>query len=160
MAAEVSVTTQEAGGVLVAQGSRFGGYALYVKDSKLKFAYNFVGEFDQIVESTEPIPTGQVVLSASFAREGDALPAEGTLTLHVGDRTVGEGRIKTQVGKFAIGGEGLNVGLDGGEAVTDDYPGEAPWAFTGGTIKRVIIDVSGEPFVDLAKEAQMAYARD
>jgi arylsulfatase len=160
VAAEATLTTQEAGGVLVAQGSRFGGYALYVKDGKLKFAYNYVGEFDQIVESTEPIPAGEVVLSASFAREGDTMPAEGTLTLHVGDRAVGEGRIKTQPGKFAIAGEGLNVGLDGGEAVTDDYPGEGPWAFTGGTIKRVIIDVSGEPFVDLAKEAQMAYARD
>ena len=160
IAAEVTISTREAGGVLIAQGSRFGGYALYVKDGKLKFVYNFVGEFDQIVESAEPIPVGEVVLSASFAREGDALPAEGTLTLHVGDRAVGEGRIKTQTGKFAIGGEGLNVGLDGGEPVTDDYPGDGPWAFTGGTIKRAIIDVSGEPFVDLAKEARMAYARD
>jgi arylsulfatase len=73
---------------------------------------------------------------------------------------VGEGWIKTQPGKFSIAGEGLNVGQDSAEPVTDDYPGERPWAFTGGTIKRAIIDVSGEPFIDLAKEAQMAYARD
>ena len=160
VAVEVTIDTDEAGGVLVAHGSRFGGYALYVKDRRLKFVYNFVGEFDQIVESTEPVPTGPVVLSASFAREGDAMPAEGTLILHFGDRAVGEGRIKTQPGRFSIAGEGLNVGKDGAEPVTDDYPGDRPWAFTGGTIKRAIIDVSGEPFVDLAKEARMAYARD
>ena len=45
-----------------------------------------------------------------------------------------------------------NVGRDGGEPVTDDYPGASPWAFTGGTLKQVIIDVSGEPFIDLARE--------
>ncbi len=84
------------------------------------------------------------------------MPARGTLTLHVGDRAVGEGRIKTQAGRFSIAGEGLNVGSDGAEPVTDDYPGDRPWTFRGGTIKRAIIDVSGEPFVDLAKEARMA----
>jgi arylsulfatase len=42
----------------------------------------------------------------------------------------------------------------------DDYPGPAPWAFTGGTIRRAAVDVSGEPFVDLAAEARMAFMRD
>jgi hypothetical protein len=37
--------------------------------------------------------------------------------------------------------------------VTDDYPGEMPWRFTGGTIKRVAVDVSGEPYIDLEREA-------
>ena len=46
------------------------------------------------------------------------------------------------------------------EPVTDDYAGETPWPFTGGTIKRVVVDVSGEPFIDLAQEAAMAFARD
>jgi arylsulfatase len=160
IAAEVDIETEEAGGVLVAQGSRFGGYALYIKDRKLKFVYNFVGVAEQVIESTEPVPLGHVVFSASFEREGDSMPAEGTLTLHIRDEAVGEGQIKTQPGCFSIGGEGLNVGRDGGEPVTDDYPGDAPWAFVGGTIVKAVFDVSGEPFVDLAEEAKMAFARD
>ena len=88
------------------------------------------------------------------------MPPEGTLTLHMGGKEVGRGRIKTQPGKFSIAGEGLNVGKDGAEPVTDDYPGEAPWPFTGGTIRRAAVDVSGEPFVDLAAEARMALLRD
>jgi hypothetical protein len=52
------------------------------------------------------------------------------------------------------------VGRDGGEPVTDDYPGERPWAFTGGQIKQVIVDVSGEQFVDLEKEAVALMARE
>ena len=41
------------------------------------------------------------------------------------------------------------VGRQEGDVLTDDYPGKAPHTFTGGTINRVAIDVSGEPYVDL-----------
>jgi arylsulfatase len=160
IAAEVRIDTPEAGGVLLAQGARFGGHALYIKDRKLKYVYNWVGELEQIVESEEVLPTGHVVLSASFEKDGDTMPTEGTLTLHVGDKTVGEGRIRTQPGKFSLAGEGLNVGRDGGEPVTPDYAGLFPWRFVGGEVERVIIDVSGEPFVDLAKEAEALFARE
>jgi arylsulfatase A-like enzyme len=157
---EATIATSEAAGVLFSHGSRFGGHALYIKDGKLKYVYNFVGLIEQIIESTEPIPTGHAVFSASFEREGDSMPAEGTLTLHIGEKEVGRGRIKTQPGKFSIAGEGLNVGKEGAEPVTDDYSGQSPWVFVGGTIRQAIVDVSGEPFVDLANEVRMAFARD
>jgi arylsulfatase len=157
---EATIETEEAGGVLFAQGARFGGHALYVKDGKLKYVYNFVGLQEQVVESEDTIPTGRHVFSASFEREGDGMPAEGTLALHVGTDVVGKGTIKTQPGKFSLAGEGLNIGKDGGEPVTDDYPGDSPWPFVGGTIVKAVIDVSGEAFVDLAVEAAAAFARD
>ncbi len=160
IAVEVDIATTEASGVLFSHGARFGGHALYIKDGKLKYVYNWVGMVEQIIESTEPVTPGHHVFSASFAREGDALPAEGMLTLHIGKAKVGEGRIKTQPGKFSIAGEGLNIGKDSAEPVSEDYAGDAPWAFVGGTINRAIIDVSGEPFVDLAREAAMAFSRD
>ena len=90
IAAECEIETPEAGGVIFSQGSRFGGHALYVNDGKLKYVYNWVGELVQIVESDEPIPTGHVVLSASFEREDDAMPTQGTLSLHIRDEKVGE----------------------------------------------------------------------
>ena len=130
VAVEVTLDSEDAHGVLSAHGARFSGHALYIKDRKLKYVYNFVGDVEQIIESTELLPTGHVVLSASFEREGGSMPAEGALTLHAGGKEIGKGRIKTQPGKFSIAGEGLNVGKDGAEPVTDDYPGEAPWRFT------------------------------
>jgi arylsulfatase len=160
VAVEVDIESADASGVLFSHGARFGGHALYVKDGRLKYVYNWVGMFEQVVESTETVPTGHVILSASFSRDGDTMPAEGALTLHFGDRQVGEGRIKTQPGKFSIAGEGLNVGKDTAEPVTDDYAGTSPWPFTGGTIVKAAVDVSGTPFVDLAEEARMAFARD
>ena len=160
IAVEVTVDTPEASGVLFSQGSRFGGQALYVKDGKLKYVYNWAGMFEQVVESDRPVPTGDCMLSASFEKEGDAMPAEGTLSLYIDDEKVGEGKIKTQPGKFSLAGEGLNVGKEGGEPVTDDYPGTSPWAFVGGTIHQATVDVGGEPWVDLEKEVVAAFARD
>jgi arylsulfatase len=157
---EVTIDTPEAGGVLFSQGSRFGGHALYMKDGKFKYVYNWVGEFEQIVESNKPIPAGDHVLSASFVKEGDGMPTEGTLTLYLNDDKIGEGKIKTQPGKFSLAGEGLNVGKEGAEPVTDDYPGTSPWAFVGGTIHEATIDVAGDPWVDLEKEMAGAFARD
>ena len=43
--------------------------------------------------------------------------------------------------------------------VTDGYPGERPWRFTGGTLRTVAVDVSGEPYVDLEREAAAMLAR-
>ena len=58
-AVEVTIDSPEASGVLFSQGSRFGGHALYMKAGKFKYVYNWVGEFEQIIESTEAIPTGR-----------------------------------------------------------------------------------------------------
>ena len=40
-----------------------------------------------------------------------------------------------------------------------DHPGDAPWAFTGGTIHKVIVNVSGDPWVYREKEVIAAFAR-
>ncbi len=161
--AAVDIPGPGAEGVLFAHGSPFGGHALYVKDNRLHYVYNFVGMGEQKFDATEDVPVGEnVILSASFDKSGEDPPgvATGLLSLWYGDTKVGEGPIKTQPGKFMIAGEGLCVGRDSGAGVTPDYPGEMPWTFTGGTIKRVGVDVSGEHYVDLEREAAAMLMRE
>jgi arylsulfatase len=88
------------------------------------------------------------------------MPTTGTLSLFVDDEKVGEGTIMTQPGNFSLVGEGLNVGQDPASPVTDAYPGTRPFAFTGGTIKEAIVDVSGEQYVDLELEALAMMKRE
>ena len=61
---------------------------------------------------------------------------------------------------FSLAGEGLCVGRDSAEPVTGDYPGAHLRTFTGGTIKRVAVDVSGDPYLNLEREAQAMLARE
>ncbi len=159
----VDIPAPGASGVLFAHGARFGGHALYVRDNRLHYVNNFVGMELQTIVAGEDVPTGEnLILSAAFDKDGEDPPgvATGTLSLFHGDVKVGEGRIRTQPGKFAIGGEGLCIGRDSAEPVTDDYPGVHPHPFTGGTIKRVAVDVSGEPYVNLEREAVAMMSRE
>jgi len=161
--AVVDIPAPGASGVLFAQGARFGGHALYVKDNRLHYVNNFVGVMEQKIDGTEQVPTGEdLILSASFDKDGEDPPgvSTGILSLYHGDKKVGEGRIKTQPGMFSVAGEGLCVGRDSGEPVTGDYPGAHPHAFTGGTIQRVAVDVSGDPYIDLEREAAAMLARE
>jgi len=161
--AVVDLPAPGAQGVLFAQGARFGGHALYLKGNRLHYVNNFVGLTEQKIDGTEDVPVGEkLILSASFDKDGEDPPgvSTGILSLYHGDRKVGEGRIKTQPGMFSLAGEGLCVGRDSGEPVTGDYPGAHPHEFTGGTIHRVAVDVTGDPYIDLEREAAAMLARE
>jgi arylsulfatase len=161
IAADVEVTN-DAAGVIFSHGAQFGGHVLYIKDGKLKYVYDYLGFGGQVVVSDIDVPTGRHVLGVEFTKDsiGDGA-ALGSFTLHIDDKVVGHlDGVKTQLGKFNLCGEGLNIGRDGGAPVTQDYPGERPWAFAGGTILTVTVDVSGEPYVDLEKEAIAMMKRD
>jgi arylsulfatase A-like enzyme len=161
LAANVDIISAEASGVLFSHGHSFGGHALYLQDGRLKYVYNFLGERDQILTSEIDFPLGPSVLGVEFTMEslarlrGAPMPNQciGTARLYINDRRVDEfvGMV-TQIGKFSLCGEGLNVGLDRGSPVTTDYGGASPWHFSGGTIKRVTADVSGEPYRDFELE--------
>jgi len=159
--AEVEIPASGAQGVIFAHGSRFGGHAIYMKDGKMHYIYNWLGKIKQQVVSNKAVPTEASTLSAIFSKEGENPPhvANGTLVIYINDEKVGEMKMMTQPGKFSIAGEGLNVGRDGGEPVTGDYPGDRPWSFTG-TIKRVVVDVSGDLNIDQEVEAQTMLMRE
>ena len=169
IAAEVTIETPEAEGVLFAHGHKFGGHALYIKDGKLKYVYNYLGENEQMITSNVNVPKGKCVLGVEFVKEkfqairNSPVPNQciGTATLYINDKKVGEYKgMATQLGKFALCGEGLNIGRDGSAPVTNDYPGDQPWAFTGGVIEQVIVDVSDEPYQNLELEAMAVLSRE
>jgi arylsulfatase A-like enzyme len=157
--AEVTIESTEAEGVLFAHGGRFGGHSLYIKDGKLHYVYNWLGELEQKVTSEANVPAGKVFLGVSFDMDGvEGVSPVGKATLLIDSRKSGSAVIKTQPGKFALAGEGLNVGRDGGQPVSSDY--RSPFEFTNGVIKQVIVDVSGDILLDLKMEMMAMFKRD
>jgi arylsulfatase len=107
------------------------------------------------------ISTGRHIFSAEFQKTGQDHQTKsflGTLNLYIDNKLVGKAKIKTQPGSFSLAGEGLCVGRDSGSPVSPDY--KPPFAFTGGTIEAVVVDVSGEPFVDHEKEVTAWIMKD
>ena len=153
------ISDANAQGIIFTEGSRFGGHVLYLKERRLHYVYNFVGMLEQHVTSNVEIPTGEnIILSASFEKQKEDPPgvANGTLTLFINDKAVGTMPMKTQPGSFGLDG-GLLIGRTGGSTVTGDYI--APFPFTGGTLKRVVVDVSGEAYLDLERQAEAMLRR-
>ncbi|NMA10405.1 MAG: LamG domain-containing protein, partial [Methanomicrobiales archaeon] len=151
----------ETQGVLFAHGGVGGGHSLYIADGRLHYVYNWLGDAIQKISSSSTVPAGRHVFTAEFIKDGvdpDTRSAVGTLTLYIDMEKVGEGRIRTQPGSFSLTGDGLCVGRDSGSPVSPDY--SAPFAFTGGTIDRVVIDVSGEYYIDHEKEVAAWIMRD
>ena len=59
---------------------------------------------------------------------------------------------------FGIAGGGVSVGRNLGQPVSKAY--RAPFEFTGGTIARVVVDVSGTPYLDAERAIAVAFAKD
>ena len=157
--ADVDIT-DKAAGVIFAHGSRFGGHALFIKDRKLHYVYNFLGIAPEQDFASDELPTGKHSLGVEFVREetGEHGESLGTANLYVDDKIAAKGPMRAQVGKFTLCGDGLCVGYDSGDNVTQQYT--TPGTFTGGTILGVVVDVSDESYLDIEREAAGALARD
>jgi arylsulfatase len=162
VAAGVDISEPDAAGVLFKEGSVAGGHSMFIKNRRLHYVNNWLGELHQLVSSEKEVPRGKHVLTAEFQKTGDdqkTMSSLGILTLYIDTDAVGSGQIRTQPGYFGIGG-GLAVGRNTGSPVTSEYGGNHGFAFTGGTIDRVVVDVSGDEFVDHETEVRSWLLRD
>jgi len=144
-----------ASGVIFAHGSRFGGHSLFVKNHKLHYVYNFLGiKPEQHFVSNVDVKPGKHTLGLEFTREkkGEHGESVGTAKLYIDDQVVAQGPMKTQPGKFTLSGDGLCVGFDSGDAVSQEY--KAPGKFAGGAIFGVGVTVEKSDYRDLEQEAQ------
>jgi hypothetical protein len=74
------------------------------------------------------------------------------MKLYVNEKMVAEGPMRAQVGKFTLVGDGLCVGFDSGDNVSQLY--KSPGEFKGGSIQFVTVSVGKEQYIDLEKEKQ------
>lgn len=147
----------DAEGVLFAHGGVAGGHSLYVQDHRVTYAFNWLGTSLQVITADRDLEPGEHVITAEFTATGrnadPAMPgARGTLSLYIDGDVVGSSEIVTQPGLFCAVGDGLCVGRDDASPVTPAYT--APYRFTGGTIDKVVVDVSGDRYVDHEAEVR------
>jgi len=139
--AELDISKGGANGVILAQGGRFGGWSLYMKDNKPVYTYNYLGLERFTVASTSAVPAGSATVALDFVYDGGGLGKGGVATLSVNGETVAEGRIeKTQPLIFSAD-ETADVGLDNQTPVAEGIGiGRDETRFTG-KIRKVTVDV-------------------
>ena len=159
IAAEVTFTDKTEG-VIVSQGSRFGGYTLFVKNGTLSFVYNFLGIPPEQKLSCPAPKSGKHIVGVEFAKKSISKLNEalGTMTLHVDGKAVDSSDFRTQGGHYSLAGEGLAVGRDTGDRISKEYSTRFP--FKNGEIAKVVYDVGQDSYIDLERRMAAAMARD
>jgi arylsulfatase A-like enzyme len=158
--AEVDVPDGDAEGVIIAQGGRFGGWAVYVKGGKAKFAYNVLGIQEFATEASTPIPAGTHQVRMEFAYDGGGLAKGGNVTLYYDGTEVGTGRVEATQPMIFSADETTDVGYESGTTVTADYAADGS-RFTG-KIKWVQLDVGtddNDHYIDPEERLRVAIAR-
>jgi arylsulfatase len=138
--AEIEVPASGGNGTVIAQGGRFGGWSLYVKDGMPGYDYNFLGLQRTTIASTKKLGAGKAEVRFQFDYDGGGPAKGGKGTLFVNGEKVAEGRIPaTQPGLFSAD-ETADVGIDLGTPVVEAIGAEAKSRFNG-RIPRVTVQV-------------------
>jgi arylsulfatase len=136
--ADLELASGSASGVVLAQGGRFSGYSLYLRDGRPVFHYNALPFRRSEVASAAPLPQGRHRLVFRFLPDAAEPGSGGTGTLEVDGTVVAEGRIARTLSRWISHTEGLDVGADRISPVATDY--RSP-AVLEGTLDRVVVEL-------------------
>jgi arylsulfatase len=116
--ADVRLTGNDRG-VILCQGGKFGGWALYMNDGKPAYTYNYFGLESYTIQSGTKLTGKNAEIKLQFDYDGDGVGKGGNAILYVDGKKVAEGRVdKTEPAVFS-GDETADVGLDDATQVAD-----------------------------------------
>ena len=143
---QASVTVDQgavADGIIIAQGSRFGGWTLYVEDGYPTYTYNNLGDLATF-KSSEPLSAGTSELRFEIDYDGGGVGKGANTTLSVNGEVVSSGRLeKTTPSRFSID-EGTDVGMDRGSPVIQRQLNDQRFSPFNGTINKVTLEIYPE----------------
>lgn len=106
-------------GVILTQGGKFGGWALYMDDGKPAYTYNWFGLNSYTIESPTAIDKSNAEIKLQFDYDGGGTGKGGLATLYVDGEKVAEGRVEKTVPSVYSADETADVGADESTQVAD-----------------------------------------
>jgi len=166
--AEIEVPKSGGNGMIVTEGGRFGGYALYLLKGKPVFVYNLlnlkryrfeggVGADDWLGRSLKP---GKHTIVFDFKYDGPGLGKGGTGVLTVDGKVLARQKMDHSIPFLMSLDESFDIGIDTRTPVDDSY--KLPFKFAG-TIHKVTYNIKPEQLTAADHEVMqraVAAARD
>jgi len=125
-------------GIILTQGGKFGGWALYMDDGKPAYTYNWFGLEKYTIASDEALPAGPAEVRLEFAYDGGGPGKGGLATLYVNGDKVSEGRVERTTPAVFSGDETADVGKDDATQVVAAFDNVRDSRFTG-SVKSVTV---------------------
>ena len=137
------------------------------KDGQPEFDYAYSNQdqhkyrvFPKEKLAPEKLAPGPHTIKFDFKYHATARPADptpgngGTGTLFVDGEEVAKGAIEHTIPtRFSLD-ETFDIGMDTGTPVVEDYADKMPFQFTGGTLKKVVIEL-GKPGITANDEKKL-----
>jgi len=144
--ADIDVPQGGAEGMLVTDGGRFGGYGLYLLNSKPVFTYNLLDLERFRWEAQAALAPGKHTVVFDFTYDGPGLGKGGTGVLKVDGAEVAKQSIPRTIPFLLTFDETFDVGVDTRTGVNDaDY--QVPFRFTG-VINKLTVKPGPEQFTE------------
>ena len=127
-------------GVLMAQGGRFGGWAVFVEDGHAGYVYNNLGN-RTVLKSKSPLKKGSNTIVVDFKYDGGGMGKGGVASLNVNGQSPVTAKLDSTIpSQFSID-EGADVACDRGSPVLGQQLGPHRNSRYTGDLKHVTIDV-------------------
>jgi arylsulfatase A-like enzyme len=154
ISAHVVVGSDPVEGVLLALGSRLGGWTFFIKEERLYYVHNYVGLEETAISADCSLTQGPHTLGFAFSKTGEH---RGVGALLVDGAEIARGEIAhfTPV-RFSLHGAGLSCGRDIGLPVSVAYDHDFPFS---GRLEQVVVEVDGLAVTDAEEEAAGAIAQ-
>ena len=129
-------------GIILAQGGKFGGWALYMDEGKPAYTYNWFGSNTYTVSSDKALPKGSAEVKLHFVYDGGKEVGKGGVaTIYVDGEKVAEGRIEKTIPGIFSADETAAVAKDDATQVADSvFKNVKDSEFTG-TVEKVEISI-------------------
>ena len=128
-------------GIILTQGGKFGGWALYMDGGKPAYTYNWFGLEKYTIASDEALPAGPAEVKLEFAYDGGGMGKGGLATLYVNGEKVSEGRVERTTPAVFSGDETADVGKDDATQVVAAFENVRDSHFTG-SVTSVTVDTA------------------
>lgn len=158
--AELEVPDDGLRGVVIAQGGKFGGWAVFADEGKLAFDYNVLGIQLFATRSDSVLPTGKHQVRMEFAYDGGGLAKGGDVTLYCDGEQIGAGRVDATQPMIFSADETTDIGYESGTTVSPSYT--AATSKLNGKLHWVQLDVGVDDhdhFIDPEERYRIAVAR-
>ena len=138
ISADLSVPAGGANGMILCQGGRFGGWALYMRDGKPAYTYNYLGLETFSVMGSRAVSPGKANVRYEFVSDGPGFGKGGSAILYINGDKVGEAKFPHTQGVMFSADETADVGIDDATPVVESVGSGHKSRFTG-TIEKVTV---------------------
>ena len=128
-------------GIILCQGGKFGGWALYMNNGKPAYTYNYFGLESYTISSSEALPSGDAEIKLDYQYDGDGTGEGGVAKIYVNGALVAEGRVEKSVPAVFSADETADVGKDDATQVADKVFANVEESEFTGYVNKVTISI-------------------